>query len=141
MRHYLFDALKISPVPLETANKVTEVGWMLEIEKILNNILEECNGNYEKAEMLIKDMINSLSDELKEEINKDSVLVAYSNKIKEMISEHIDHLIGDNLKYITFGLTDDGYFYAEVPDSLDGISFDTDLDSDSADYGKLEVIF
>ena len=141
MKHYLFDALKISPVPLETANKVTEVGWMLEIEKILNNILAECNGNYEKAEMLIKDMIISLSDELKEEINRDSVLAAYSNKIKEMITTHIDHLIGDNLKYITFGLTDDGYFYAEVPDSLDGISFDTDLDSESVNYGKLEVIF
>ena len=141
MEHLLFDALKISPIPMETANKATATGWMLEIEKILNNILKECNGNYEKAEMLIKDMINSLSDELKEEINRDSVLAAYSNKIKEMITTHIDHLIGDNLKYITFGLTDDGYFYAEVPDSLDGISFDTELDSDSENYGKLEVIF
>ena len=36
MNHPIFDALKISPIPMETANKGTEVGWMLEVGKYIN---------------------------------------------------------------------------------------------------------
>ena len=71
MNHYLFDALKISPVPLETANKVTEVGWMLEIEKILNNILQECSENSEKLNKdtyeKIEELKNVIHDLVKNE--------------------------------------------------------------------------
>ena len=40
-RFVLADMLKISPIPMESANRCTETGWMLEVEKVLNECLQK----------------------------------------------------------------------------------------------------
>ena len=144
MNHYLFDALKISPVPLETANKVTEVGWMLEIEKILNDILLKADKKYDDLSDYCIKVVQELKEDIektKEEFIKYPESTEYINKVfdslKDKIVKCLNELMCDSLQYITFGL-EDGYFCAYVPDNF-SVEFDTILDPTDEDYGKLIV--
>ena len=145
MDHLLFDALKISPIPMETANKATATGWMLEIEKILNDILSKSEERYgdlaldtkEKIDALQKEIISSIK-EMESYPKTDSYANMIFEKLKHRIENLFSELIGGSLSYITFGL-EDGYFVAYVPDTYDSISFETELNPESDDYGKLQV--
>ena len=52
----------------------------------------------------------------------------------------IVELIGDSIKLVWFGLTDDGYFVAYIPESWDEITFDTVMDYASEYYGHLVLV-
>lgn len=137
MKHYLFDALKISPVPLETANKVTEVGWMLEIEKILNDILLKADKKYYDLSTSAKKEISEQLIKLQENINKVIYSNIYSDVMTERIVETLTELLGESLKKITFGLDENGYFYADIPMAMSDLEFETI--TDEPNYGKLMI--
>ena len=130
MNHPIFDALKISPIPLETANKVTEVGWMLEIEKYINKILAESCDTYKNLSEWVQENDLKFKEELTKRIEnylKDKVIAdIYADAITERIVREIDSLLGKSLKRITFGLDDNGYFIAQVPDQYDDIVIGTE---------------
>lgn len=141
MDHLLFDALKISPIPMETANKATATGWMLEIEKLINQIIENSNNNYDIIDKKIEELFQTLKAELEKEIDSDTLLNKYYEKIKVMIMCHINDLIGEGINYIRFGLSDDGYLYIDIPENLKEISFDTNTNPENEDYGKLQILY
>lgn len=51
-----------------------------------------------------------------------------SNNFKQQIKDYIVETTKDICKLVWFGLTDDGYFYAVIPDSWQHIIFDTDTE-------------
>ena len=60
--------------------------------------------------------------------------------IRKWLSMNAIDLIGELVKTVFFGLTDDGHFVAYIPDSWDDITFNTSgYDIDLADHP--EVIF
>lgn len=65
----------------------------------------------------------------------------YKEQIKDWIDANfkviMDGLLGHML---FFGLTDDGYFTAYIPPKW-AITFDTDINYDSENYGSLEIIY
>lgn len=61
----------------------------------------------------------------------------YEKKLKEWIDESLPDIIGQAAKMIFFGLTDDGYFCAYIPESWKDITFDTGAVFGQADYGRL----
>lgn len=65
----------------------------------------------------------------------------YENALYEWIQEHFADLISAGIKQVFFGLTDDGYFCAYVPDSWSEISFDTGAVFGRSDYGRLILQF
>ena len=92
MDHLIFDALKISPVPLETANKVTEVGWMLEIEKILNDILLKADKKYDDLSQYCIKVVKELKEDIektKEEFIKYPESTEYINKVFDTLKDKI----------------------------------------------------
>ena len=135
MEHYLFDALKISPVPLETANKVTEVGWMLEIEKILNSILENSDKHYTDLAKATKEFIITLKEEMENSLKQMANENAFSDAITQRITDTISDLIGESIKTIKFGLDDKGRLIAEIPANYKELVFDTVTTEEN--YGKL----
>ena len=139
MNHYLFDALKISPVPLETANKVTETGWMLEIERLLNEIVSKAHDGYEDLNTKIynkfEDEMEVIKKEYKDFVKEESL----SSELHTMIIETINDLIEESVKYITFELSVEGKLVAKIPKHFENVRFSTNLDTDSEEYGKLVI--
>lgn len=65
----------------------------------------------------------------------------YENVLYEWIQEHFANLISAGVKQVYFGVTDDGYFCAYVPDSWSEIIFDTGAVYGRSDYGRLILQF
>lgn len=145
MEHILCDALKISPIPLETANRTTATGWMLEIERILNDILEKSDGHYRDLEITVRKVLQESKDKINEllyDLDTYKVTKEYADKIFQHIREElvkvIADLVGEGLQYITFGV-ENGRFVAYVPDNMKGIEFEMSNNPESEDYGKLVI--
>lgn len=49
-------------------------------------------------------------------------------------------LVGELVRFVFFGLTDDGYFVAYIPENWRDITFDT-LYTPQEDYGRLCIIY
>lgn len=65
----------------------------------------------------------------------------YKAQLLAWIDEHFADLISHGMKQVYFGLTDDGYFCAYVPDSWSEITFDTGAVFGRSDYGRLILRF
>ena len=65
----------------------------------------------------------------------------YKDVIYQWIQDNFADLISAGVKQVYFGLTDDGYFCAYVPDSWSEITFDTGAVYGRSDYGRLILRF
>ena len=62
------------------------------------------------------------------------------NTYREFVySDNIQDLIRRNIKYVWFGLTNDGYFVAYIPESWQELWFDTVMDFQDEYYGHLLI--
>jgi hypothetical protein len=61
----------------------------------------------------------------------------YAEQIRDWINENVPWLFETFAKMVFFGLTDDGYFCAYVPESWSDIEFDTGATFGQYDYGRL----
>ena len=66
---------------------------------------------------------------------------ALAEKIAKWIDDHLQFIFTHTIRQVYFGLTDDGYFCAYVPDSWSDITFDTGANYGSYDYGRLILRF
>ena len=65
----------------------------------------------------------------------------YEQKLQEWIRNNVAEIFNTLAKMVFFGLTDDGYFCAYIPDSWSDITFDTGAVYGRADYGRLILRF
>lgn len=65
----------------------------------------------------------------------------YREQIEAWIDEHFQEIVERGMRQVFFGLTDDGYFCAYVPDSWNEITFDTGAVYGRSDYGRLILRF
>lgn len=65
----------------------------------------------------------------------------YKDVIYQWIQDNFANLISEGVKQVFFGLTDDGYFCAYIPESWNEISFDTGAVFGRSDYGRLILRF
>lgn len=65
----------------------------------------------------------------------------YAEQIEQWIEDNLESLYGTFASQVFFGLTDDGYFCAYIPDSWSDITFDTGAVYSRSDYGRLILRF
>ena len=65
----------------------------------------------------------------------------YKDVIYHWIQDNFADLISAGVRQVFFGLTDDGYFCAYVPNSWNEITFDTGAVFGRSDYGRLILRF
>lgn len=65
----------------------------------------------------------------------------YEKQIEQWMQDNAATLFEKLAKMVFFGLTDDGYFCAYIPDSWADITFDTGAVYGQADYGRLILRF
>lgn len=80
------------------------------------------------------------SDALNAELEKMWLMVnsGYQAALQEWFESDLPEIIDNAVKMVFFGLNDDGYFIAYIPESWEEIQFDTGYDySDQNTYGRL----
>lgn len=83
----------------------------------------------EKLKKLFQDFIDGHFDDY------------YIDLIQKWIDEHMEELISRAVKQVYFGLNDEGYFVAYIPESWSDITFDTGHVFGRTDYGRLIMRF
>lgn len=69
---------------------------------------------------------------------------AMENSLKMWIVANSTSLLAELAKVVFFGITDDGYFYADIPESWSAIVFNTtgyDITIPGEEYGKLVLTY
>lgn len=61
----------------------------------------------------------------------------YEKLLQQWVDDNMERIILRAVKFVYFGLTNDGYFCAYIPDSWDEITFDTGAVYGRSDYGRL----
>lgn len=61
----------------------------------------------------------------------------YAAQIQAWINQNMERLISASIKQVYFGLTENGYFVAYIPNSWDDIIFDTGMVYGQDEYGRL----
>ena len=82
------------------------------------------------------DDVVALQEEL-QNLKDGGLLDYYEKQIQTWIDANMERLIERAIKFVYFGLTSDGYFCAYIPNSWDGITFDTGAVYGRSDYGRL----
>ena len=65
----------------------------------------------------------------------------YKATICEWVNDHLDCIVGNAVRFVQFGLTDDGRLIATIPNNWDFLQFKTNMDADSEEFGKLQIVY
>lgn len=134
--NHIFDGLCINPTPMEFGNALTTAEFLANIKKLLNDVIEKYDSYSEEMLGYFQNEFNKIVAQFKEQL--DFKFQEYLPTLKEYCVQYIAEMLADSLKYITFELTDDGYFCANIPDVwASDIEFDTDYSEDN--FGKLVI--
>ena len=113
-------------------------------------IIKELCKNFDKLEHFINymaELMNEWNIEFTEELEKqleelwNALNRGIQNGVDKWIDENLDYIFKYTVKQVYFGLTDDGYFCAYIPDSWSDITFDTGMQYGQCDYGRLLLRF
>lgn len=112
------------------------LNWVIQSLKSAEEVVTEKIPGIESAiaalQQADKDIDKRIDDVIKE-IEK----IVDDDTIMKLVIDAISKAI----KMVFFGLSDDGYFVAYIPNSWDYITFGTILDCESPDYGKLTLSY
>lgn len=129
-------------LPLDLSGDLTDYEFLLKLCQQMNDLLAattEIAGqvkiNTEAIEALQTD-VNNILTELEKVKNGDYVSL-YLDSIINYIDNNLEGLVGRVVKYIIFGLSQDGHFVAMIPSTWDFIHFNTVMDYSSPQYGHL----
>lgn len=79
-------------------------------------------------------------DEIHKLING-NYIETYVQALATWIDNNLQVMVSKLVKYVWFEVDENGYFIARIPNTWDFIDFDTDMDPDSDDYGKLALLW
>lgn len=65
----------------------------------------------------------------------------YLEQVEKWIQKNLEYIYSYTVKQIYFGVTEDGYFVAYIPESWDDITFDTVMNYSSPNYGCLALSY
>lgn len=112
------------------------------VVKKLNEVIDSNNelagyvaANTRDIAQLKKD-VELLNSEF-EKVKNGQYASLYIEAMKNWIAENLINIVGQIVKFVWFGLSDDGHFVAYIPTSWRFLTFDMVADPDSPDYGRL----
>ena len=74
-----------------------------------------------------------------EKIKNGEYIEVYVKALANWIDNNLQVMVSKIVKYVWFAINEDGYFVAYIPDKWDFIDFNTELNPDEEDYGKLAL--
>ena len=117
----------------------SDLGWLIKDYKTLDEFKDAVKHWIEDTQPTI-DELNQLLDT----IESGNLPEGMQEGIRKWLEVNALDLIGELVKMVFFGLTDDGYFVAYIPDSWSDITFGTtgyDLIIPGYEYGHLVLTY
>ena len=104
---------------------------------------DKCEQYLDYVAKLTNDWVGEYTDEVQAKLDELETLLwnGLEGAVDKWISENLEYIYNHTIKQIYFGLTDDGYFCAWIPDSWDDITFDTIMNFSSEHYGCLTLSY
>ena len=84
--------------------------------------------------------VNECYAEVEKLINGEYI-ETYVQALATWIDNNLQVMVSKIVKYVWFQVNEDGYFVAYIPDTWDFIDFDTEMNPDNEDYGKLALLW
>ena len=129
-------------LPLELSGDITDYEFLLKVctklneaIRTLNQVGEQTQDNKEAIEALQQD-VDNIQSELEKVKNGDYVSL-YLDSIINYINDNLQGLVGNIVKFIIFGISQDGHFVAMTPTTWQFIHWDTIMDYSSPMYGHI----
>lgn len=113
----------------------SDLGWLIKDYKTLDEFKDAMLQWIEQTQPTIDEM-----NELLQMIASGNLPEGMQEGIKTWLEENALDLIGELVKMVFFGITDDGYFVAYIPESWSDIIFGTtglDTIISGYEYGRL----
>lgn len=88
----------------------------------------------------LTDRVNDCYAEVEKLINGEYI-ETYVQALATWIDNNLQVMVSKIVKYVWFEVNEDGYFVAYIPDTWDFIDFDTEINPDDEDYGKLALLW
>ena len=113
----------------------TDLGWLIKDYKTLDELIAAIKSWITETQPTIDDL-----KALYEAIMSGNLPEGMKIGIKKWLEENALDLIGELVKMVFFGITDDGYFVAYIPENWSDIIFGTtglDTIIPGYDYGRL----
>ena len=117
----------------------TDLGWLIKHIKTVDEAIEALNRWKTETEPTIEDFKN-----LYDMLMSGDLPIGVQNGIEKWMRENALDLVGELVKMVFFGITNDGYFVAYIPESWDDITFGTSgLDDfpSGIEYGHLTLSY
>lgn len=111
---------------------VDYINDLINNDKAINLILKE----YGKDINELKEMTDNIKKEL-DDVKNGKYESLYINALKNYIDKNLEGIVGRIVKFVSFGISADGYFTALIPSTWEFIKFDTIIDTNSELYGHL----
>lgn len=96
--------------------------------------IEENNESIEALKVELNDLLAEF-----EKVKNGDYVTLYLESIIKWIDCNLQQLVARTVKFICFASTEDGRLTAYIPASWKFLSFDTDIDPDKCDYGRLKI--
>lgn len=129
-------------IPLVYDNSLSYYEVLCKVVDYLNRVIDNQNniidmiGPFGTELEKLKEELDLVKEELEKVKNGDYVSL-YIDSLAKWIDQNLQELVGRVVKYIMFGLSNDGYFCAYIPTSWQFLSFDTVVNVDDPLYGHL----
>lgn len=106
--------------------------YMTTIVNVTNNNADGLDELKEKVDELFK---------MFEDLENNGFKDEYMDIVEAWLQENMWCILSWGSRIVWFGISDDGYFEAFIPDNFNFLSFDVIMDSESPDYGKLVLSY
>lgn len=117
----------------------SDLGWLIKNTHTLDEAVEIIKQWIIDTQPTINDLKNILDT-----IEAGNLPEGMKIGIKKWMEANALNLVGELVKMVFFGLTDDGHFIAYIPDSWSDITFNTtglDISIPDIDYGHLVLTY
>ena len=126
-------------IPAVYDDSLSYVELICKLMSELQDIVIEIDVNSEDIDDL-KKRLDEL-ERLFEEFQKNGFKDTYMELIEAWLQENMWCIMSWGSRIVWFGISDDGYFEAFIPDNFNFLNFDVIMDSESPDYGKLVMSY
>ena len=140
LKEFKFWSQKILPLVYDDSLSYYEV--LSKVVDYLNKLIEnnkeivDMIAPYGKSFIELRKDVDFVKDELDKVKNGDYVSL-YIDSLSLWIDRNLKEMVSKIDKFVQFGISNDGYFVAYVPDNWNFIQFDTIVDTSSTLYGHL----
>lgn len=110
------------------------------VQNTLGGIEQKLKNELESYQAVIDAQAKELEKTI-QDIQSGVYLDLYLPPVKEWVDENVQNFVADIVKYVQFGLSDDGHFVAYIPQTWDFLNFTTITDTASDLYGHLVMYY